>query len=193
MGARLPLGVVLAGGRGRRLGGAKAAVQLRGRALISYPLAALRSVLPEVVVVCKPETTLPALPGQEVRFERHALHHPLVGIRAALELAAGRSVLVCAADLPLVSSELIFELVSAHGDATAALASHGHAIQPLLGRYSPLALGPLEAAESGASLREAVLRCSPALVEVADPNELLNVNTAVDLERAAELLAARGA
>jgi molybdopterin-guanine dinucleotide biosynthesis protein A len=188
MGARLPLGVVLAGGRGSRLGGAKATAVLRGRPLISYPLAALRSVLGEVVILCKPETELPALPGQEVWFERDRLQHPLVGIRTALELAGGRSVLVCAADLPLVGRSLVSELAHGRAGATAALASRGGVPQPLLGRYSPQALEPLSAADPRAPLREVVLRFSPALVEVEDPAELFNVNTPQELERAADLL-----
>ncbi len=188
MGARLPLGVVLAGGRGSRLGGAKATAVLRGRPLISYPLAALRFVLGEVVVLCKPETDLPALPGQVVWFERDQLQHPLVGIRTALELAGGREVLVCAVDLPLVGPTLVSELAQGHAGATAALASHSGIFQPLLGRYSPRALGPLASADPTAPVRETVLRCSPALVEVEDPAELFNVNTAADLERAADLL-----
>ncbi len=188
MGARLPLGAVLAGGRGSRLGGAKARAMLRGRPLISYPLAALRAVLDEVVVVCKPETELPALRGHEVCFEREALQHPLVGIRTALELAGGRPALVCAVDLPLVGPELVAELTHGHADAIAALASHNGIAQPLLGRYAPQALEPLSAVDPGGPLRDAVLRCSPALVEVEDPVALFNVNTPADLARAAELL-----
>jgi molybdopterin-guanine dinucleotide biosynthesis protein A len=191
MGARLPLGVVLAGGRGSRLGGAKATAMLRGRSLISYPLAVLSSVLDEVVVVCKPGTELPALRGHEVHFERDPLQHPLVGICTALELAGGRPALVCALDLPLVGSELVSRLTRVHAGAIAALASHDGVAQPLLARYSPEALEPLAAADRSAPLRAAVLRCSPALVEVADPVELFNVNTPTDLERAAELLARR--
>ena len=38
---RRPIGVVLAGGSGRRIGGSKAIVKLRGQPLITYPLAAL--------------------------------------------------------------------------------------------------------------------------------------------------------
>ena len=37
----LPVGVVLAGGQGRRLGGKKATATLGGRPLLSYPLQAL--------------------------------------------------------------------------------------------------------------------------------------------------------
>ena len=96
-----PIGVVLAGGRGRRLGGGKAVAQLCGRPMISYPLAALEAVLAEVVVVAKAETELPSLPSHtRLWSESESLQHPLIGLRTALELAAGTTVLVCAVDLP---------------------------------------------------------------------------------------------
>jgi molybdopterin-guanine dinucleotide biosynthesis protein A len=187
-----PIGVVLAGGQGRRLGGAKAAVELCGRPLISYALAALAEVLDEVVVVAKEATELPSLPGTTVWIEHEVRQHPLVGLREALALAGGRSVVVCALDLPLVTPELVGLLVSGpSGSAPAVLASHGGAVQPLLGRYGPEAEGPLRAAELRAPLREAVMALTPRLLEVDDPELLLNVNTAADLERAAAALSRR--
>jgi molybdopterin-guanine dinucleotide biosynthesis protein A len=185
----LPIGVVLAGGRGRRLGGCKAIAQLCGRPLISYPLAALEAVLADVVVLAKPETELPSLSGTAVWVESERLQHPLVGIRTALELAGGRTVLVCAVDLPLVSATLVRQLVFAQPQsAPAVVASHGGALQPLLGRYSARALQPLRAADPGIALREAVEALGPQLLELGDPRELFNVNTPADLERAAALL-----
>ena len=64
-----PVGVILAGGRGSRLGGEKATVQLGGRPLISYPLAAMKAAVGEAVVLAKPMTRLPALEGVRVAFE----------------------------------------------------------------------------------------------------------------------------
>jgi molybdenum cofactor guanylyltransferase len=58
VGAREALGVVLAGGRGSRLGGAKPTAELGGRPLISYPLAALAAAGLEAVVVAKSDTDL---------------------------------------------------------------------------------------------------------------------------------------
>ena len=42
-----PVGVVLAGGMGRRIGGSKATVELAGRPLLCYPLDAMGEVLSE--------------------------------------------------------------------------------------------------------------------------------------------------
>jgi molybdopterin-guanine dinucleotide biosynthesis protein A len=65
------IGVVLAGGEGRRLGGgSKAVAQLAGRAVVEYPLEALAGVCERVAVVCKRDTRLPQLPGTERWDER---------------------------------------------------------------------------------------------------------------------------
>src|SRR5256885_1284659 len=102
-----PLGAVLAGGLGRRLGGSKATVALAGRPLISYPLQALRSALGAVVVVAKGDTQLPDGLEAPVWVEPEHPRHPLTGLVHALSLAGGRPVLVCACDLPLVTEELV--------------------------------------------------------------------------------------
>src|SRR5690242_19928878 len=102
-----PVGAVLAGGLGRRIGGSKALVELCGRPLIDCPVQAIRAALAEVVVIAKADTVLPSLPGVTVWIESETEHHPLVGLTEALGLAAGRPVLVCAADLPFVSAGLI--------------------------------------------------------------------------------------
>ena len=101
-----PIGVILAGGRGRRIGGAKATVQLCKKPLICYPLAALQDALADVAVMAKLETKLPSLPGLTVWVEPDAQQHPLVGIVRALALAEGRPVVICAVDLPFVSSSM---------------------------------------------------------------------------------------
>ena len=56
-----PLVAVLAGGRGRRLGGAKPAAELCGRPLVAWPLEAARAAGLEAVVVAKAGTPLPDL------------------------------------------------------------------------------------------------------------------------------------
>jgi molybdopterin-guanine dinucleotide biosynthesis protein A len=185
---------VLAGGRGRRIGGGKAVAQLCGRPMISYPLAALEAVLPEVVVLAKPDTELPSLPSHTgVWRESESLQHPLVGLRTALELAGGRTVLVCAVDLPLVKATFVRRLALGEPEwATAVVAGRGDAIQPLLGRYSAHALDQLRATDLEASLRQAVWALEPQLLEVGDPLELFNVNTPADLARAAGLLCGPG-
>jgi molybdopterin-guanine dinucleotide biosynthesis protein A len=181
------MGAVLAGGLGRRLGGSKPLAMLGGRPLISYAVKALLAVPVPVAVVAKPDTVLPALDDAELWTEADEPRHPLVGICHALRMAAGRPVLVCAADLPFVTSESLARLARADpGDAPAVIAmSATGGLQPLLGCYQPAALEVLApaAASAVAPLRAAVGALGPRHLELAD-ELLFNVNTPEDLERA---------
>jgi molybdopterin-guanine dinucleotide biosynthesis protein A len=187
-----PVGALLAGGRGRRIGGDKAITELAGRPLISYPLGAMSAVLREVAVVAKPDTALPELPGVEVWIEPAVPHHPLVGIRHALQMAGGRPVLICAADLPFITAAALQRLLRADpGDAPAVIAVTADGeLQPLLGCYQPAAAGALEAAalEAVAPLRRAVAAIQPRRLEIADARLLFNVNSRADLECAERLI-----
>ena len=188
---RKPIGVVLAGGLGLRLGGGKAAVELAGRPLISYPLAALATALREVAVIAKSDSELPSLPGVTVWIEPDAPRHPLVGLVEALGIAGDRPVVVCPVDLPFVTPELIGRLARADpGKAPAVVTTCRGEVQPLLGCYFQRGLEPLRRALAGPALplTDVIADLSPRLLEVENPDELLNVNAPEDILHAAALL-----
>lgn len=198
--SRAPIGVVLAGGAGRRLGGDKALVRVGGRPLIAYPLAAMRAALGEVVIVAKPDTALPApaqMPGASVWIEPAEPRHPLVGIVYALQRAGGRPVLVCAADLPLITAAALrlFAQADAGGAPAVIAETADRGLQPLLGRYEPEAAALLEpiAAEGRAPVRAAVAAIGPRRIDLgtAGARLLFNVNSPEDLARAEELIGRR--
>lgn len=191
-----PVGVILAGGRGRRIGGAKASVSLCGRPLIAHPLAVLREVLADVAVLTKEPGALPELPaGVGVWEEPEPYPHPVIGLRRALKLAEGRAILACAVDLPLITPGTIERLAQAPPPGViAALASTGGELQPLLGRYEPGALVGLSVPGSErAPLRDTVRALGALAREVEDVDDLFNVNTAEDLAWAAQILQRRAA
>jgi molybdenum cofactor guanylyltransferase len=182
-----PIGAILAGGAGRRIGGSKAMVHLHGRPLISYPLAVPAHVLPEVVIVAKPSTELPSLPGTTVWVEPESPTHPLLGIMHALSLAEGRPVLVCAADLPFVRPETIERLAGADpAGAPAVIASADGRTQPLLGCYQPAALERVSV-PGKRPVRDVMAEIGARTLEV-DPEDLFNVNYPEDLLQAAARL-----
>lgn len=188
---RPPIGVILAGGLGRRMGGSKALVKLGGRPLILYPLDALTLALDEVAVIAKADTLLPSLPGVTIWIEPPTPRHPLVGITHALALAGRRPIVVCAGDLPFVTPELIDRL--AHADpagAPAVIASREGEMEPQLGCYQQAASNLLAPAAAAADipLREAVAAIGPRLFEVEDAEELFNVNAPDDLLMASAML-----
>jgi molybdopterin-guanine dinucleotide biosynthesis protein A len=190
-----PIGVILAGGEGTRMGGSKAVVKLHGRPLISYPLEAMWRALGSVAIVAKISSELPSVAGVTVWIEPDEPRHPLAGIVHALGLADGRPVMVCALDLPFVSSGLIGRIAKADGGgAPAVIASSEGRTQPLLGCYQPEALGRLTAAleRFDVPVREAVAALDAVLYEVDDADELFNINSPDDLLQATAMIDRRG-
>jgi molybdopterin-guanine dinucleotide biosynthesis protein A len=187
-----PVGAVLAGGAGRRIGGGKATVELHGRPLLSYPVGALQAVLDDVVVVAKPRTELPELPGIAVWTEPDEPQHPLTGIVHALRCAGGRPVLIAAGDLPFVDAPLVRTLVAADAaGAVAVVPRAGGRLQPLLARYEPAARQPLVDALAAASLGrlgEIVAALDPQILEIDDERPFFNVNLPEDLLTATALM-----
>jgi len=183
-----PVGVVLAGGRGRRLSGAsKVCVELAGRPLVSYALAALVAVCTRAAVICKAATALPELPrGVERWDEDDEPCHPANGIASALERAAG-PVLVLATDMPFAGlRECERLLVAARGlpGVAAVIATAGGRSQPAFGLYRPAALDALRAvAAAGGRMTEAVDQLDAAVVEL-DGAVLRGVNTPAQLAAA---------
>jgi molybdopterin-guanine dinucleotide biosynthesis protein A len=184
------IGIVLAGGAGRRIGGGKATRVLASRPLAAYPAAALADVCERVAIVAKPGTELPDLSGVE-RWddEPDEPRHPLTGIVHALE-RAGQPVLVCAADMPFVTPEALSSLMAAAGSAPAAVAVAGGVMQPVLAVYAPAALDTLRGAELDAPLTRTVEKLDPARVALPPPL-VRSVDTAEQLAEAEAELSGR--
>jgi molybdenum cofactor guanylyltransferase len=187
-----PVGVILAGGAGTRIGGGKPGVALQGQALLRYPLRSMKLALRDVAVITKAEIALPQLEGSMVWIEPDQPRHPFHGICEALALAGGRPVLVCAVDMPFVTAELLSALATADSSRAVVLASCKGVPRPLLGRYAPSAAPLLvQAAGRGLAPQEVVPRLDPMLVEVEDEVELFDVDTPDDLLQAAAMLDTR--
>jgi molybdopterin-guanine dinucleotide biosynthesis protein A len=177
------IGVLLAGGLGRRLGGRpKAAIEVAGRPLAAYPATALAAVCERVAIVAKPDSELPQLPGVERWDEPAEPRHPLTGIVHALERAGG-PVLVCAADMPYVTPDACRSVLAGATAAPAVVAVAGGVVQPLLAVYAPAALPVLHEAPSGARLTDTVESLDPGRVAVP-PSLVRSVNTPEDLGQA---------
>ena len=186
-----PLAAVLAGGAGRRLGGAKPTALLAGRPLISYPLAAARAAGFDVIVVAKVRSPLPPL-DCEVVIEPDEPQHPLAGIVAAVQYAAGRDILAIACDMPFLTAELLALLAAQQ--RSAAVQADG-VLQPLLARYAasdlPWLLAALSERTSAIAALEQIGAHALAIDHLPNPRRLcLNVNSADDLQRAEREFAA---
>jgi len=191
--AQRPLAAVLAGGAGRRIGGAKPSALLGGQALIAYPVAAAAAARLEVAVVAKRDSALPPLDCAVV-LEPDLPRHPLCGILAALEHADGRPILALACDMPFLTGPLLSWLAGQRGAAVVELDGR---LQPLLARYVRASRSVFEQALAEMrSVTSAVQQIAPTRIDASelarfgDPARLcFNVNDAADLAAAERWLA----
>jgi molybdenum cofactor guanylyltransferase len=168
------IAAVLAGGRGRRMGGAKPLAQFRGAPLISYPLAAAARARLETVIVAKRGTPLPD--DLTVWLEPDEPFHPLVGIVTALD-RAGAPIVAIACDQPFVPAELLVRLAAG---PEAAVMVDGR-IEPFPARYEPAWLPDLrEALEREAPMRATLEALAPATTEW-ETAALRSIDTPEDL------------
>jgi molybdenum cofactor guanylyltransferase len=182
----MSVGLVLAGGRGSRLGGAKATAQLAGRPLIVHVLEAVVAGGIEPIVVAKADTALPLLDCR-VLVEPERPRHPLCGIVTGLRAIGAGAAVVCPADMPFLTGPLLAWLASLDGALVVVADARG--VQPLVGRYDSALLPALEemlAAER--PMREVALTLATRVVgddelrRFGDPARLLrNVNTLAEL------------
>jgi molybdopterin-guanine dinucleotide biosynthesis protein A len=164
------------------MGSPKALVELGGRPLVAWPLAAALEAGLEAVVVAKPGSALPPL-GVAVWPEPDQPAHPLTGIIAALERAGPRGIVALACDMPFVSPNLIARL----GAGFSVAAPRGEAFPA---RYTSAALPVLRAGLAReAPVRDVLAELGAAEVASHGPaHELLGINDPESLARAAALL-----
>jgi molybdopterin-guanine dinucleotide biosynthesis protein A len=164
------------GGASRRFGSPKALARFQGEVLGERAHRVLEDAFGRVLVVGKAGDGL-RLPfdvvddGSEVRA-------PIVGLVAALRVAATDVSVVLPTDMPLVSPELLHRLVEEVAGADAAVPQTG----PLPGAYRKSALPVLErlVAAGDFALYRALEELTVRVVEL-DEKELTNVNTPADL------------
>lgn len=138
------LGVVLAGGKGRRMGGAKEGLRVRRGTLLSRAWDAVAPGTSRVVLQGASE----APEGMSAAPDLRPGEGPLAGIETALRACAdsgGAGVVVRAVDLPRVSAPVLLELVrrwraSAEPERSAVVAEPRRGVQPLVAVYG-VALG----------------------------------------------------
>ncbi|OWU85427.1 molybdopterin-guanine dinucleotide biosynthesis protein A [Oceanicola sp. 22II-s10i] len=196
---KAPAGVILAGGQGRRMGGAdKAALRLGGRALIDH---VADRFLPQVDPAA---ISANGDPGRFARFGLPVLADgpdeglgPLAGVLAGLDWAAGAgadTVVTVSVDTPFLPQDLVPRLLMVTEGMTAPLAV---AAGPD-GIHPTCALWPVAIREDlRAALRQGVRRIGAWAEEMGarraffpdGETAFLNLNRPDDIARAEALLA----
>jgi molybdopterin-guanine dinucleotide biosynthesis protein A len=198
-------GVLVAGGRGTRLGAHKARVAIAGVSLLQRALETLSRVADDLVVAA-PESLalrLPESPRARRVFDRVDGEGPLAGAVAALEDGGFEMAVILGVDFPLMHAATLRALIArleAHPELGAIVPAPRGRLQPLAAAYGrAFAAALVTAFEKGErSIVKAVEPLGPMVMsddELADipgaGESFFNLNTPEDLVEAARRIAAR--
>ena len=189
--------VILAGGASKRMGSDKAALAWNGESMLGRVTRVVAERCDPVLVVASAKS--PAYLGlseehpgtEQIRWvtDEKPGAGPLAGLARGLAAAAeaGRDVaFVCATDMPLISVEMIDELLRGLSDADdAVIAVDSQRAHPLAGVYRTRVAGTLaDLVQTGERrMLAAVDALRTHRVTLSDPAWLTNVNAPEDLHR----------
>jgi molybdopterin-guanine dinucleotide biosynthesis protein A len=186
--SRAPVyGLVLAGGRSRRMGKDKALLERDGRSQLAHAMALLGRHLERVFVSTRADQQEePERARYEQIVDRYDDLGPLAGILSAMDEYPEADWLVVACDLPNIDDGTIMHLLanrSAGQPFTAYISSHDGLPEPLCAIWRAGSAGIVrQFADEGIHCpRKILIRSQTHLIEQADPRSLDNVNTPADL------------
>lgn len=172
-------GLVLAGGRSRRMGQDKALLDYCGRPQVDVCFDLLSSLCARVFVSIRPDQEAGRHPVIRDQFEHPG---PLNGILSAFAAQPGHAWLVVACDLPFLDQATLRELLR-HRDparpATAFRSRHHEGLpEPLCAIYEPAMATRLhDFVQHGITCpRKALIRSDTLLLDLPDPLALENAN-----------------
>jgi molybdopterin-guanine dinucleotide biosynthesis protein A len=190
----LPLavtGLVLCGGKSRRMGRPKAFLPYQGTTLVEHILTTIKDLFSEIFIVANEPDDYENL-GVDVVKDILPYRGPLGGILSGLLVAQHPYSFVIACDMPLVDRRLIREMTaSRHGNDVVVLA-HKNGIEPLLGLYSKncvksleesLFAGNLSVQDFLSGLKAQTFSCSYDAAADDTLPPFFNVNTPQDYSR----------
>jgi molybdopterin-guanine dinucleotide biosynthesis protein A len=194
--------IVLAGGKGRRLGKNKLLEVVGGRPLLQRVVDSLSPISERILVVSAQGQEQPAVEARQARVDCIQDVYPgkgvLGGLYTGLSTSDSEHSLVVAGDMPFLNSSLVQYLVSAAPAFDVVMPRLNGLIQPLHAIYSRDCLPPIQEQLERNQLQIRVILdkvrvryIEEAEIERFDPSHLsfFNINTPGDLEEARDIAA----
>jgi molybdopterin-guanine dinucleotide biosynthesis protein A len=189
-------GVVLAGGRSRRLGRNKALEEVGGVPLLSRVTTVVESIASGLVLVVADEAQADVLPAPDdaiTVLDVHPDSGSLGGIFTGLTEAPTDWALVVACDMPFLNVQLLTHMAGSREGADIVIPVLDGWPEPTHAFYSKTCLPPMKESLNNGRLKitdffdSVTVKYLPQeSIEAIDPERwsFFNVNTAVDLEKA---------
>ena len=193
-------GVLIAGGKSRRMGRDKRLLTVGGTSLFHRTLSLLEQMFPETIVVLAQPVTSLEVQGSRVVYDVIPNAGSLGGLYTGLMVASHPRIFAVACDMPFLDSEMMRFMASFDTAADIVVAKLESGFQPLHALYSRSCLPFLKAMTADRDLKIQKLYSAQQLrVTVVDEADIANVgnglksfrnvNTAEDLARAEAELA----
>jgi molybdopterin-guanine dinucleotide biosynthesis protein A len=181
-------GIVLAGGRGSRMGGVDKGLQaLRGKPMIEHVLARLSPQVAEVIVNANQNVqTYEKYGHRVVSDEIGGFAGPLAGLHAGLKAAAHPFVVTVPCDSPFLPSDLVSRLQTALEQNDLAVAKTGTQPHPVFSLMKRQVRESLEAFLAAGGRKIDAWYAALKVVEVSFDDEadaFRNINTLEELRR----------
>jgi len=192
--------IVLAGGRGLRLGQDKALETIGQRSLLEQVLFQLSLFNSDILIVAAREQSYPQLhgyPNLRVVGDIYPSKGPLGGIYTGLKMSNSFYNLIVACDMPFLNRALLDYMIGVSAGFDLVVPRLGDMVEPLHAVYSRACLAPIECLlkQGNLSIRELFTLVRVRYVEAEeidrfDPGHLsfFNINAKADLERAGRLI-----
>jgi molybdopterin-guanine dinucleotide biosynthesis protein A len=191
-------GVIQAGGRSTRMGGApKALIAVGGRRIVDRVLDVMRAVSDDVLLVTNTPDLYAGL-GLPMVPDVFPDHGSLGGIYSGILAAGGDVAFTVACDMPFLLPEVARLVTGRAQEADVVIPQVGGQLETLHACYSKACLGPIEARLRARQLKivgffqdvRVITIPSEAVAQFRDPEVVfMNVNTPEDLARAGSLAA----
>ena len=185
-------GVILAGGKSRRMGEDKRFLTVGAATLLDRCRSTMMSIFPEVLIVTAQDS--PPLEGNGCRVYQDLIPDcsSLGGLYTGLKMAPGSRIFVVACDMPFLNEEMIRFFINRDPEADVVMGRLPSGLQPLHAVYGKGALAILERMAHARHLKIQDVVSEPSLrITVVDAAEwahidptshsFQNVNTPADL------------
>jgi molybdopterin-guanine dinucleotide biosynthesis protein A len=192
--------IVLAGGRGSRLGENKAWLTVGEKSLFQWVLYGISFLKGEVIIVTSGKESFPGLsayPRHKIVSDIYTGRGPLGGIFTGLTVSKSLYNLVVACDMPFLNQALLTYMIQLADGFDVVIPRLDDMVEPLHAVYSKSCLAPMEhmIKQGNLSVNQLLSLITARYVEADEIDRFdakhlsfFNVNTKADLETAQELV-----
>ncbi|MFC2066531.1 molybdenum cofactor guanylyltransferase [Chloroflexota bacterium] len=190
--------IILAGGKGVRLGYDKVLETIGNRSLLQQVTSCVSSFCTDIIIVTAQSRTIPQLGHSKSKIVTDTIpgKGPLGGIYTGLVTSDSFYNLVVASDMPFLNQDLLHYMIQLSTDFDIVVPRVGSLVEPLHAVYSKSCIAPIETMikNDNLSVNQLLSLVKVRYVETDevdrfDPERLsfFNINTKADLKKAREL------